>query len=224
MSDREARKDSPEPAESQDRQLRALLRTLAHDPADGGFSARLHRRLVEQGAPAAAPRGVRAWLGALGRRPILVGSLAGACTGVAAFALLMTLTPGSLPPRAQRPAHTPAQAVAACDPTTTARASAEVFVVPQGKVALVQLDFAVDHDVEAAEFSVLLPDGLSFFSAGEALPERSFRWSAPLGHGDNRIPIAVIGTRPGRHHLTATATIAGEVVVHEVVLDVREPA
>lgn len=103
------------------------------------------------------------------------------------------------------------------------RTQAEVFVVPAGKVAMVQLHFAVPDAVGEAEFSVLLPGGLSFFSDGEALARRSFHWVAPLAAGDNAVPIAVVGRAPGRHRITATATVAGEVVVHEVVLDVQEP-
>lgn len=209
---------------NEDPQLSALLRTLARDVPDDGFGARLHARLVQAEAP--RPGG---WVGRLREwaraHPLQAGSLAGTGCGAAAFAALLVVWPaarGGAPAapeaRAQRTPHTCAA------PAASALASAEVFVVPEGKVALVQLNFAVDHDVESAEFSVLLPEGLAFFSDGETLPERTFRWSAPLGHGDNRIPIAVIGTRTGRHHLTATATIAGEVVVHEVILDVREPA
>ena len=209
-----------------DPQLRALLGTLRQDPPDDGFAAQLHLRLAATGLP--AEPGVRARFAAwASARPWLVGGLSGALAGVAAFALASALTPrttSSAPiARALPTSSQVASAAVACAPTGV-ETSAEVFVVPAGKVALVQLHFAVDRDIEQAEFSVLLPAGLAFFSAGETVPERSFQWSAPLARGDNRVPLALIGSQPGRHRFAATATIDGEVVVHEIVLDVQGPA
>ena len=222
-----------------DPQLQALLATLREDPPEDGFAARLHLRLSEAGVP--PEPGVRARVLAwLRERPWLVGMTSGAATGLATFALAGALagSPEPLPsaaaeagsanpnPNTTMLARTPAVCPepALTTGTTTTSASAEVFVVPVGKVAMVQLHFAVDRDIEEAEFSVVLPDGLAFFSDGAALPERAFHWSAPLARGDNHVPVAVIGAQPGKHRLAATATIAGEVVVHEIVLDVQGPA
>jgi len=217
-----------------DPELQALLGALREDVADEGFGARLHQRLAQAGAPR-EPGAAAALLGWLRERPWLVGATAGAVSGEAAFAISAALAGGDgraartaakpEPPLPMQPAKL---AVACPDPTAQTatpaaiEASAEVFVVPVGKVAMVQLNFAVDRDVELAEFSVLLPEGLAFFSEGRALPEHAFHWEAPLSQGDNAVPIAVLGARPGRHRLAATATIAGEVVVHEIVLDVKE--
>ena len=224
-----------------DPELHALLGTLREDVADEGFDGRLHQRLAAAGAPR-EPSAATALLGWLRERPWLLGATAGAVSGVAAFALSAALAEGELGagrPGARavaagdsaklglacpEPAAQPVGAVAGAQQATPVgiEASAEVFVVPVGKVAMVQLNFAVDRDVELAEFSVLLPEGLAFFSEGQALPEHAFHWEAPLARGDNAVPIAVLGERPGRHRLAATATIAGEVVVHEIVLDVKE--
>jgi hypothetical protein len=154
---------------------------------------------------------------------VLVGGLAGTAAGAAVFFVLRLTLPAApqQPPTALNPAAPNELACAPAAPVI--EPSVEVFVVPAGKVAMVQFHFAVERAVEEAEFSVLLPAALSFFSDGEALPERSFHWVAPLTEGDNRIPFAIVGQTPGKHRVTATATIAGEVVVHEVVLDVQEP-
>jgi hypothetical protein len=222
-----------------DQELRSLLGTLREDSPAGEpqdeFAARLHQRLAQVGAPREPNLGA-ALLGWLRERPWLVGATAGAISGVAAFALSAAIAgqaahgrgPAARSPKPDDRATGPAQQVALACPEPAApvevAATAEVFVVPVGKVAMVQLHFAVDRDVEVAEFSVLLPDGLSFFSEGQALPERAYHWEAPLARGDNTVPVAVLGAKPGRHTLAATATIAGEVVVHEIVLDVKEPA
>lgn len=212
-------------------ELRGLLSSLREEPVDGDgdFGAELHRRLVQAGVPP-VPGTFERLRSVLGRRPMLVGLCAGACAGAAVFFALRLALPESAPhaPNAQRaPSESPPlRAVPspelACAPAPVVEPSVEVFVVPAGKVAMVQLLFAVDREVQDAEFSVLLPAALSFFSDGEALAERSFHWVAPLTAGDNRVPIAIIGQTPGKHRVTAIATIAGEVVVHEVVLDVQE--
>ena len=211
----------------EDEELRGLLSGLREDPADNGFGAALHRRLVQAGVPA-APSGFDRIRAFLGGRPALVGVLAGMAAGAAVFFALRIALPTARqqPPSAliQAAPRSSPNAVACAPAATVIEPSVEVFVVPAGKVAMVQFHFAVERAVEEAEFSVLLPAALSFFSDGEALPERSFHWTAPLTEGDNRIPFAIVGQKPGKHRVTATATVAGEVVVHEVVLDVQEPS
>ena len=69
-------------------------------------------------------------------------------------------------------------------------------------------------------FEVRLPEGLSFWSEGRALPERSFVWRGRLAAGDNAVPIAVRGDRPGRYRVIATAEIDRRRVEHAVVLEV----
>jgi len=211
----------------EDHELRGLLASLREDPADGGFSSQLHRRLVQAGAPS-APGALERLRAFMTRRPVLVGLCAGTCAGAAVFfALRLALaSPAAQPPMAHvEPMPERAPTELACAPAApVVEPSAEVFVIPAGKVAMVQLHFAVDRAVQDAEFSVLLPAALAFFSDGELLDEHSFHWSAPLDAGDNHVPIAIVGQAPGKHRLTATATIAGEVVVHEVVLDVQEPS
>ncbi len=214
--------------EEQDQEVSQLLAQLREEPsADDDFAARLHRRLVEAGPPRPVgpwPR-LSTWLG---DRPWVTGTLCGSTAGVAAFLLMSALggTPGEAAPAAVAPQQLSQPSLAAvdtpeCEPAA-AEAHAEVFVVPAGQVAVVQLNFAVEREVDEAEFSILLPEGLAFFSEGEALSERSFHWAAPLDAGDNEVPVAIVGQKAGVHRVTATATIDGEVVVHEVVLEVRE--
>jgi len=205
----------------EDQELRGLLAGLREDAADDGFSAELHRRLVQAGAPA-VPGAFDRLRAYVGRRPLLVGLLAGACAGAAVFLALRLAMPVAVLVQAPREV---AATELACAPTAAPliEPSVEVFVVPAGKVAMVEFHFAVERAVDDAEFNVLLPSALSFFSDGELLVERSFHWNAPLSEGDNRVPFAIVGQKPGKHRVTATATVDGEVVVHEVVLDVQEP-
>lgn len=207
-------------SDRKDEERLPMLELLREELPDDGFSARLHQRLVAAGAPRP--------LGAFERARAFLrdnvswkAALTGAVAGLLAFVLLEAAYPRSsarVPAPGPLAASEPARV--ACEPA--AEVHAEVFVLPAGKVARVQLEFAVEHAVEQAEFSVLLPEGLSFYSQGEELAQRSFQWTAPLASGSNSIPIAVVGKRAGRHTLAAAATIGDEVVVHEVVLDVQE--
>jgi hypothetical protein len=85
---------------------------------------------------------------------------------------------------------------------------------------LVKVDFVADAAVEEVAFEVLLPDGLRFYSGGQALPERSFQWRGKLDAGSNPIPIAVKGESPGRYHVIAHATGPDLDVVQDVVIEV----
>jgi hypothetical protein len=74
--------------------------------------------------------------------------------------------------------------------------------------------------VESARIRVSLPQGLVFWSDGKALPQPALEWTQPLAAGDNDIPIAVRGERPGRYRMTVSALVGGERVEHEVLLEV----
>src|SRR5262249_55525623 len=150
------------------------------EPLPDGFATGLRERLALAGPPPARfGDRLRRLLAA---RPIAAMSAAAA---VAAFvAVLATL---ELAPRA------PAEAGAA-------------HRVPKSKIALVKVDFVADAAVDDVNFEVLLPDGLRFFSGGQALAERSFQWRGKLAVGSNPIPIAVKGEHPGTYHVIAHAT------------------
>ena len=94
------------------------------------------------------------------------------------------------------------------------------MAVPATKVAMVRLDLSVDVAIASADIRVTLPDGLVFWSRGEALADRSFEWSQPLAAGRNEIPIAVRGQHPGRYHVTVTARVGDDWISHDVPLDV----
>ncbi len=191
------------PDHDSERDLGERLRALRVDPPDDGFRAALHRRLAE--APPPAPAGIRERLaGALDalRHP-LPASLAGA----AAVALLAVVLSGG--PTRPPPAPGPAEAVAAA-------------TLPSTKVAVVRLALAVDVAVESADIQVSLPEGLAFWSQGQALPERSFAWTQPLSAGRNEIPIALRGLKPGRYHVTVTARAGDQLIAHDVPLEVTE--
>jgi hypothetical protein len=195
--------------------LAARLRALRVDRSGADFSRDLRLRLTQAGPPdhpgllvrlAALLGGRRFWLWPAG------GVLAGAAT-FALFALVLDRSPG---PQAGLPAPATGTAVTRGDVPPT-------FVVPPAKVAVIKLAFAADVDVEDVTFEVHLPDGLVFWSGGQALAERSFRWPGRLSPGENLFPIAVRGDQPGLYRVRARAEIAGQAaaVEHEVWLEVR---
>jgi hypothetical protein len=96
--------------------------------------------------------------------------------------------------------------------------------VPSSKVAVIKLNFAAEAAVEDVTFEVALPEGLAFWSRGQRLALRTFRWPGRLEAGDNLIPIAVRGDRPGRFRVRARVETGSGVVEHELVLDVKGDA
>jgi len=183
---------APAPDEAE---LRRRLRGLRAEPEDAGFARALHRRLVEAGSPPPAP-----WdrLRAGARR--LRWPTAGVAAGVAAYFLVAALRGPALPRTSE-----------------VAEAAARV---PASQVALVHLNLSAEVAVASADIQVSLPEGLVFWADGGALAERSFAWQQPLAAGNNEIPIAIRGQRPGRYHLTVTARVGAERIEHDVLLEV----
>ena len=201
-------------------QLREALRGLAVDAPDHGFRAALHLRLAAEPAPAAVGfvaaffnrpsawlRHRRAWLWPVG----------GLAAGVAAYALLVVVYGDPVARQAARPQVAPAA------PTTVASGPVwPSFRVPSSKVAVIRLAFSAEVAVEDVTFEVTLPEGLAFWSSGKRLDERTFRWPGRLEAGENLVPIAVRGDRPGRYPVVATVEFGGRVLEHRVVLDVQK--
>jgi hypothetical protein len=173
--------------------IASRLRGLREDPPDDGFEAALHRRLAAAGAPRPPP---------LWRRLPEVRFLRLSLAGTAALALaaaVMLLRP--------RPyVHSP-------------RVAAETEL-PATKVAVVRVNLSAEVEVSDAKIRVELPEGLAFWSDGEELHQRQFEWTQPLRAGDNEIPIAVRGLKPGRYRMTVSALIGSERVEDEVFLQV----
>jgi hypothetical protein len=179
----------------EDREVRERLRALRVDPPEGDFPAALRRRLVAAGPPRAPSPWWRLLELVLDRR--VLWPAAGLAAGVAAF---LALSPGRPPP----------------SPVV----GREAAVVPVTRVAVVRLTLSADVPVDAARIRVTLPPQLSFWSDGRALAQRSFEWTQPLAAGDNEIPIAVRGERPGRYRIAVDAHIGAETVEDEVVIEV----
>jgi hypothetical protein len=178
--------------------LRERLRTLRVDLPDGGFSASLHRRLVSAGAPT-KPAWWHRWRSATGSRTFWPA--VGVAAGIAAFMLLTLLRPV--------PSH-----------PSFSESPAAATRVPASKVAVVRINLSTDVPVESALIRINLPEGLVFWADGAALPQRSFEWTQPLRSGDNDIPVAVRGLRPGHYTMTFTAQIGSERVEEDVLLEV----
>ena len=185
--------------EERDTEIRERLRALRVDPAEGDFRAGLRARLVADGPPRVPSLAWRLLSPLHGLR--WAWPAAGVAAGLATFLVLSmvrTAGPG------------PAPVVAA--PTVTR--------LPATRVALVRLNLTADAAVEQAHILVSLPPELSFWADGEALVDRSFEWTQPLRQGDNEIPIAVRGQRPGRYRIAVTARFGAGKVEDEVVLEV----
>lgn len=192
------------PDEASERDVRDRLRGLRVDAPSADFEAALHRRLVAAGAPE-RPGAWHRFAALFERRGWVAWPAMGLAAGLAVFVALGLF-------KAE-----PAPAVAPSAPVALAGAS-----VPESKVAVIKLNFSADVAVESADFVVSLPEGLTFWADGEALAQRSFEWTQALNAGDNVIPIAVRGERPGRYRVTASAMVGGERVEHEVLLEVTQ--
>jgi hypothetical protein len=180
------------------RDLRDRLRELRVDAPDDGFSASLHRRLVSAGAPDAPSIWRRLWPSLRGEPRVLWPAF-GVAAGVAVFLVLGQVRDVT---------HHPVSAVSTRLPAT--------------KVAVVRVNLSAEVAVESAHIRISLPEGLVFWADGQELPQRSVEWSQPLRAGDNDIPIAVRGQKPGRYRLTVSTRIGEQQIEDDVVLEVVE--
>ena len=182
-----------------DRELRDRLRALRVDPPAEPFLGALHRRLASAGVPDRPGLWQRLWSPAPRGSPWVWPAFAGA--GVAAvlvFALFRTAPPSPVG-----------------RPVTVASAE-----LPATKVAVVRMNLTAEVAVESAHIRISLPDGLVFWADGKELAQRSFEWTQPLHAGDNDIPIAVRGSRPGQYRMTLTANIGKDRVEDDVLIQV----
>jgi hypothetical protein len=173
--------------------LPGRLRALREDPPDGGFDAALHRRLSQAGAPLPLPLWRR-----LPELRFFWPSLGGAVAMAALVALFLSRSAPVTQPWELRPATR----------------------LPATKVAMVRVNLSAEVEVADAHIRVELPEGLAFWSDGEEVNQRHFEWTQALRAGDNEIPIAVRGLRPGRYRMTVSALIGSERVEDEVLLQV----
>jgi len=186
------------------------LRSLAVDSPDDGFSFALHRRLMAEPTPAA--QGIlsraSAWLR---ERRAWLWPAAGLASGLAAYGLLVVLHG----PAAREHAARLPRAIAT-------EAVLPSFRIPSSKVAIIKLSFNAEVAVEDVTFQVTLPEGLYFWSGGERLAERSFRWPGRLDAGENVVPVAVRGDVPGRYPVIATVEVDGRKLEQRVIMDVHK--
>ena len=191
----------------------AELRGLAVDAPDDGFSAALHRRLVAEPVPGPAGLGERVstWLR---DRRFWLWPATGIASGLAVYALLVVLHGN---PTGMKPG-----AAAVSQPAVATDTILPSFRIPSSKVAVIKLAFTAEVAVEDVTFQVTLPEGLHFWSGGQRLAERTFRWPGRLEAGENLIPIAVRGDEPGRYPVVATVEVGGRVLEQTVVMDVQK--
>jgi hypothetical protein len=185
------------------RDLAERLRELREAPPEEDFRAALHRKLVAAGPPDEPSwwRRLRLRLagegGQSGAGRMLWPAL-GVAAGVAVFALL-SRAPGQVQPQPLASAATQ---------------------LPATKVAVVRVNLSTEVAVADAHIKVRLPEGLVFWADGQELAQREFEWTQPLDAGDNDIPIAVRGQRPGSYRMVVWANIGGASVEDEVLLEV----
>jgi len=181
---------------SEGRDLRDRLRDLRVDAPDEGFEASLHRRLVAAGAPDAPGLWRRFWP-SLKAEPRFLWPAFGVAAGFAVFLVLGQFS------------HPHNGGIVAAR-------------LPATKVAVVRVNLTAEVAVESAHIRVSLPEGLYFWADGQELPQHTFEWSQPLHAGDNDIPIAVRGQKPGRYRLTVSTRIGDQRIDDEVLLEVVE--
>jgi hypothetical protein len=188
------------------------LRSLAVDPPDDGFSVALHRRLLAEPAPAPVGVGARFFEWLRGRRAWLWPA-SGLVSGLAVYGLLAVL-------------HGPPGAGSHVGPKAAVSTGAGTvlpsFSIPSSKVAVIKLSFNAEVAVEDVIFQVTLPEGLYFWSGGERLAERSFRWPGRLDAGNNVVPIAVRSDVAGRYPVVASVEIEGRVLEQRIIMDVHK--
>jgi len=194
------------PVPEDETEVRDSLRALRVDPPPGDFEASLHRLLAAAGPPDEPGLWDRIRHGSW-QRPWLWPTVGVAAGLVIVLALDFSQT--SVPTA----------------PVKMARYDSSIFEgpateMPASKVAIVRLNLTTEVAADSAEIRVNLPDGLVFWSHGEALAQRSFSWTQALAAGENEIPIAIRGQRPGRYHVAVTAQTGNEEVQDEVILEV----
>jgi hypothetical protein len=184
---------------SEGRDLRDRLRELRVDAPDDGFSTSLHRRLAAAGSPDVPGIWRRLWP-SLKAEPRVLWPAFGVAAGLAVFLVLGQLRDLSHP----------------------GGSGTVVAQLPATKVAVVRVNLTAEVAVESALIHISLPEGLYFWADGRELPQRSFEWSQPLRAGDNDIPIAVRGQKPGRYRLTVSTRIGEQHIDEDVILEVVE--
>ena len=207
-----------------DDELSRKLAALRVNKPQDRFMSSLHLRLVAQGP--LQPQGVRARLTAwIAAHPAFGWPALGAATGVAAFCILFTFFPSVSRTSGGTVSSQIVKNFTIVKPETLPTAPAEVvatYSVPAEKVALIKINFTADVSIQDVTFEVSLPPGLVFWSQGEVLAEQVFRWPGTLDAGDNVVPVAVRGSKPGLYRVKAKAEMFGQVIEHEVVLQVLE--
>lgn len=201
------------PTTQDEAQLRERLRALRVDPPPGDFEATLHRKLAQAGPPEEPGLWERL------RTRVRPGPWLWPALGVAAGVVLV-LSGALLRRGATGPAREPPK-LATRDVLPPPEDEATTLV-PASKVAMIRMNLTAEVATDNAEIRVSLPDGLVFWSHGEALAQRSFSWNQALAAGDNDIPIAIRGQRPGRYRVTVTARAGSTRVEDEVVLEVTK--
>ena len=83
-----------------------------------------------------------------------------------------------------------------------------------------RVNLSANVSLADAAIRVTLPPGLRFWADGETLTETELAWTQPLSAGDNVIPIAVRGDKPGQYRMSVTAELGKERIEHEVLIEV----
>lgn len=162
-------------AESELKEIFALLKDRKAPELPEGFMEKLHLKLALEAAPAT---GAPLWLDRVKGLFNWPSLAAGAVAAAVVISVVNLRTPV---------------------PTI------QTASVSEATQMAVNIGFDVDKDVEGVTFQIDLPEGLEFVDAeGQPVVAQSVSWEGSLKQGKTVVPVTVRGTQPGRYEILAT--------------------
>ena len=203
--------------------MKARLAELKVDPPhQDAFEESLRNALAQDGLETSTSTG--SWQTWIKAHPLFSGAAMGLLTA------LLVLYVG-IPQQGSTPTA-PTHAVPSVGPTAAkpviekaeGPAMEATHRVPTKGVALIKFHFSSEVAVADVDMQVELPAGLRFWSKGQELEQNAVAWRSGLKAGENTFPVAIFAGKTGTYQVIATAEVDGQVIQHEVVIEVVEEA
>lgn len=205
--------------------LKARLADLkTKPPRPDAFELSLRNALARESAMPAQTQA--AWQTWVKGHPLLSGAATGLMT---ALFVLYVATPNMQPRTGMTPSQETKLAQEAMpnpneQSQVTNKINGATHRVPTQGVALIKFHFSSEVAVADVNMQIELPAGLKFWSKGQELEQNAVAWQSRLKAGENTFPVAISARKEGLYQVMATAEIDGQVVQHEVVIEVFEGA